>query len=451
MAYEVNFDGIIGPTHNYAGLSFGNLASQKHGQTTSNPREAALQGLAKMRYLADLGLKQAVLPPQRRPDLGTLRRIGFAGSDADVLWNASKQAPRLLAGAYSASSSWAANAATVSPSADAADGRVHFTPANLITQFHRSLETPATAATLKAIFPDESAFAHHPPLPAGSLFADEGAANHTRLCDSYDSVGIETFVFGRDDSTSHSGPSEFPARQTLESSRAVARLHQLDPARAVFAQQHPEAIDAGAFHNDVVSVGNQNVLLYHASAYVDAAKVVAEICRKFAACSDAQLFVIEAAEDCVSLKDAISSYLFNSQLVTLPTGGMALIAPVECRENARVAEFIQSVIEADNPIQSTHYIDVRQSMRNGGGPACLRLRVVLTEAELSRVNASVLLTESLYADLIGWVNRHYRDVLRPEDLADPLLARESAQALDELSQLLKLPGILASSPGTGLG
>src|SRR4051794_41421658 len=85
-ALEVNFDGIVGPTHNYAGLSFGNVASQAHGGSVSHPREAALQGLAKMKFLHDLGVRQAVLPPQPRPDLGTLRRLGFGGSDADLLW-----------------------------------------------------------------------------------------------------------------------------------------------------------------------------------------------------------------------------------------------------------------------------------------------------------------------------------------------------------------------------
>ena len=441
MAYEVNFDGIIGPTHNYAGLSFGNLASQKHAQTTSNPREAALQGLAKMKYLADLELKQAVLPPQRRPDLGMLRRVGFSGGDADVLWNASKQEPRLLAAAYSASSAWAANAATVAPSADSADGRVHFTPANLSSQFHRSLETPSTAATLKEIFSDESAFAHHAPLPAGSLLADEGAANHVRLCESHGSQGIEMFVFGRGESTSTDTPTRFPARQTLQASRAVARLHQIDPARTIFAQQHPRAVDAGAFHNDVVCVGNQNVLLFHASAYVNQAEVVTELRDEFAACSDSPLFVVEVTEEQVSLKDAVSSYLFNSQIVTLSAADMALIAPVECRENPAVGQFIESLIAADNPIKSVHYLDVRQSMRNGGGPACLRLRVVLTESEKSRLHAGVILTDSLYADLVEWVNRNYRDEIRPGDLADPSLVRESKQAMDELSQLLKLQSI----------
>jgi succinylarginine dihydrolase len=441
IAYEVNFDGIVGPTHNYAGLSFGNLASQKHEQTASNPREAALQGLAKMKYLADLGLKQAVLPPQRRPDLAMLRRVGFGGSDADVLWQASRQEPRLLPAAYSASSMWAANAATVSPSADAADGRVHFTPANLVTQFHRSMETAATGALLKSIFADESAFVHHPPLPASGFFADEGAANHTRLARSHGAPGVEIFVYGRSASDASAAPARFPARQTLEASSAITRLHGLAPIRVIFAQQHPNAVDAGAFHNDVVCVGNGDVMLYHARAFAEAEKMAAEIRRKFAQFAGSlPLHLIEVPEERVSLKDAVSTYLFNSQLVTLPGGKMALIAPIECQEHAGVAGFIQSLIEADNPIESAHFLDVRQSMRNGGGPACLRLRVVLTESELAKIHPGVLLTDSLYADLVAWVNRTYRDVLRPEDLADPLFAREAGDAVGELTALLKLPG-----------
>lgn len=437
--YEVNFDGIVGPTHNYAGLSFGNLASQKHGHTTSNPREAALQGLAKMKYLADLGLKQAVLPPQRRPNLGMLRRVGFSGSDADVLWNASKQEPRLLAAAYSASSMWAANAATVTPSADAADGRVHFTAANLVSNFHRSIESDATAEMFKRIFADGSAFAHHPPLPASSFLADEGAANHTRLCASHGARGIELFVYGRSAEAQGTGPSQFPARQTREASRAIARLHQLEPARAVFAQQNPHAIDAGAFHNDVVAVGNENVLLFHASAYVNTAEPIAEIRRKFEACCGKPFYAIEVPEERVTLKDAIATYLFNSQLITVPTGEMTLIAPAECQEHAGVSEFIQALIDQDNPIRSVHFVDVRQSMHNGGGPACLRLRVAVTESEFALIHPGILLTDSLYNDLVEWVKRYYRDAIRPEDLADPLLAREAIDAVESLARRLKLP------------
>jgi succinylarginine dihydrolase len=434
-AYEVNFDGIVGPTHNYAGLSFGNVASQKHGLSVSNPREAALQGLAKMKFLAGLGLKQGVLPPQERPDLRTLRKLGFAGSDSQVIEQAYRQDPRLLAAIYSASSMWAANAATVSPAADTADGRVHFTPANLVTQFHRSLESPTTAAILKAIFANPAAFAHHDPLPAAPYLGDEGAANHTRLSDSHDTQGVEIFVYGR--SKESNLPARFPARQTLEASSAVARLHQLDPAKTIVLRQSPAAIDAGAFHNDVVAVGNENVLLYHSAAYADGEEAMNQIRRAF----NDKLHLIEIPEDRVSLKDAIETYLFNSQLVTLPDGTMCLIAPVECRERSSVASCMEELIAGKNPIRSAHFLDVRQSMKNGGGPACLRLRVVLTEEQLALVHPGVMLSESLYSSLVQWVSRHYRESIRPEDLADPQLAVESRTALDELTRILGLESI----------
>jgi succinylarginine dihydrolase len=431
-AFEVNYDGLVGPTHNYAGLSFGNVASQKHALSVSDPRAAALQGLAKARFLAGLGVLQGVLPPHSRPDLQTLRRLGFTGRDAQVIEQAHRADPRLLAAVYSASSMWAANAATVSPSPDTADGQVHFTPANLVTQFHRLLEPPATAAILKAIFPDAAAFAHHDPLPSAPYLGDEGAANHTRLCRSHSQRAIEIFVYGR--SNTSDLPARFPARQTLEASSAIVRLHQLDRAATVFLRQSPRAIDAGAFHNDVVAVGNENVLLYHAGAYEQPAPAMEQIRRAL----DGQLHLIEIPEERVSLKDAVETYLFNSQLVTLPDGTMSLIAPVECRERQNVADCIDELVAAENPICSVHYLDVRQSMRNGGGPACLRLRIVLTEPQLALVHPGVMLTASLYAALVQCISRRYRESIGPEDLADPMLLIESRDALDELTRILDL-------------
>jgi succinylarginine dihydrolase len=431
-AYEVNFDGLVGPTHNYAGLSFGNVASWKHALSVSEPRAAALQGLAKMKFLAGLGLKQGVLPPQPRPDLRILRRLGFSGNDSRVIEQASRSDPRLLAAAYSASSMWAANAATVSASADTADSRVHFAPANLVTQFHRSLEPPYTAAVLKAIFADQGAFAHHDPLPPAPYLGDEGAANHTRLCEAYAKRGIEIFVYGR--SGDSELPTKFPARQTLEACAAVARLHRLDPSATVFLRQSPRAIDAGAFHNDVVAVGNQNVLLYHAAAYAEPNVATNQIRRAF----EGDLHLLEVSEDQVSLQDAIETYLFNSQLVTLPDGTMSLIAPAECRERQNVARCVEELIAADNPIRTVHFLEVRQSMKNGGGPACLRLRVVLTDAQLGLVHPGVMLTDSLHDGLRDSICRNYRESIRSEDLADPKLAVEARDALDELTRILCL-------------
>ncbi|WP_428940359.1 N-succinylarginine dihydrolase [Fontivita pretiosa] len=430
-AYEVNFDGLVGPTHNYAGLSYGNVASMRHRASTSNPRQAALQGLAKMKFLAEMGLKQAVLPPHQRPHLPTLRRLGFTGTDTQVLEQAHRQAPQLLAAACSASSMWAANAATVSASPDCADGRVHFTVANLIANLHRSIESQTTTRILRTIFADPSRFAVHDPLPAALHLGDEGAANHTRLCANHASAGVEIFTFGRVAlDPSRPAPARFPARQTLEASSSIARLHQLDPGRTIYLQQHPAAIDSGAFHNDVVAVGNENVLLYHELAYLDPPKL------------DESFHLIQVPQQEVSLEQAVATYLFNSQLVTLPNGAMSLIAPMECRHDERVHAFIQEhLLQGDTPIRSVHFVDVRQSMRNGGGPACLRLRVVLTEDQLSAMRGAVLLTDALYDRLVSWVHKHYRDRLEPDDLRDHRLLEESLSALDELSGILRLGSI----------
>jgi succinylarginine dihydrolase len=438
-AFEVNFDGLVGPTHNYAGLSYGNRASMTYRGTTSSPRQAALQGLAKMKFLADLGLKQAVLPPQDRPHLSTLRRLGFTGSDADVLAKAHREDPVLLAAVCSSSSMWAANSATVSPAPDTSDGRAHFTPANLISLFHRSLETATTSAALCAIFGDERFFTHHPALPATSHFADEGAANHTRLCARHGEPGIEIFTYGRAASDTTAGmPARFPARQAREASQAIARLHGLDPARTFFVQQDPAAIDAGAFHNDVVAVGNEHVLFCHERAFAHQQRTLDEVRRTFAANCGRELDVIEVAEAVVPLADAVSSYLFNSQLVTLPDGTMALIAPIESRENPRTRAFLEDLISRRGPISAAHHLDLRQSMQNGGGPACLRLRVVLTDEALRATHQSVFLTDALAQQLARWIERHYRETLGADELVDPQLLAESRAALDELTSILKL-------------
>ena len=173
-AYEVNFDGIVGPTHNYSGLSYGNVASMQNIQTVSNPKEAALQGLEKMKYLADLGLKQAVLPPHERPLISTLKLLGFAGKESDILAAAEAKEPLLLSACSSAAAMWTANAAAISPSADSIDRHVHFTPANLSAKFHRSIEAEFTSQVLKAVFKDPIYFRHHPCLPQGSFFLMKG-------------------------------------------------------------------------------------------------------------------------------------------------------------------------------------------------------------------------------------------------------------------------------------
>lgn len=433
---EMNFDGLIGSTHNYAGLSEGNLASTNNAKLVSHPRQAAKEGLAKMFRLHQLGLKQGVLLPQERLHMPTLRHLGFTGSDSEVIAKVSSSAPHLLAMCYSASSMWAANAATVSPSADTADGRVHFTPANLKSMFHRSIEAETTSRLLKVIFNNSACFAHHDALRGGVHFGDEGAANHNRLCSNYGDQGVELFVYGRRDFGDSRRNTDFPARQSLEASMAIARRHQLHGDKVAMARQSAKVIDAGGFHNDVVSVSNKNVLFMHELAFEDKADLIDGVTRAF---EGQPLHFVQVPDRSVSLENAIQSYLFNSQLVNLPNSeDMTLILPMESRENPAVYNYLLDLIEQDTPIKNLEFVDVRQSMRNGGGPACLRLRVALTEQELARVNANFILDDQLFSRLNRWVDKHYRDELRASDLADPDLLDESRAALDELTQIMDI-------------
>jgi succinylarginine dihydrolase len=438
-AREFNFDGLVGPSHNYAGLSFGNVASFNNVRSVSNPRQAALQGLDKMRALAARGFAQAMLPPQARPDFRLLRRLGFTGTDADVLARAWRDAPVILACAWSAAPMWTANAATVSPSADTLDGRVHFTAANLNSKLHRSGEHAQATRTLRALFSDADHFVVHEALPPTPAFSDEGAANHTRLALDHSAAGVEFFVYGRVEfDPSAPSPKKYPARQTLEASQAVARLHGLDPARTVFAAQDPDVIDQGVFHNDVIAVGNGNVLFYHEQAFADEAATL-DALRRALTHVDADLAPLRVDSALVPVADAVSSYLFNSQLLSKPDGKMALVVPHECRENGVVASYLAQLVASGGPVDELVEFDLRQSMRNGGGPACLRLRVTLTDAQANAMQQGVIMTEDLYARLVAWVEKHYRDRIEPKDLADPQLAIESAVALEDLERLLGLP------------
>ncbi|MBV1877292.1 MAG: N-succinylarginine dihydrolase [Pseudomonadales bacterium] len=468
MTFEVNFDGLIGPTHNYSGLSLGNLASANNAGQISHPRAAALQGLDKMRCLVKLGYQQGILLPQLRPDLSVLRHLGFSGSDQQVINRVARQAPELLAMVYSASSMWAANAATVTSSSDSADGKVHLTVANLMTTAHRSIEARQTEKCLRQIFSASEFFTVHGALPATDTFSDEGAANHMRLCKEYGRAGLSIFVYGRNaasrqrldiatngaeaSSSTVKGPAgngsvgngsagiavaaKFPVRQCLSASQTVARQHGIED-RVLFLQQNPAAIEAGVFHNDVVAVANGPLLFYHQQAFDTA---VSEQLAVTKVLSDIKMYCVLNKQ--VSLEDAIASYLFNSQLLAAPNGAMAnmtLIAPVECQQLPAVEKYLQAlVLDAAQPIRQVIYVDLRQSMHNGGGPACLRLRVVLSREELAAVNPVFLVDEAKIELLEQWVKRYYRDELRPADLADGQLMRECNSALEALSNLLGL-------------
>lgn len=435
-ACEANFDGLPGLTHHYAGLSFGNEASTRNQFQPSNPRLAAKQGLMKMKALADMGFVQGVIPPQLRPDIAALRQLGFSGSEAQVLQKVATRAPQLLSAVSSASAMWVANAATVAPSADTQDGRVHFTVASLNNKFHRALEAPTTGALLRAIFRDDRHFAVHDALPQVALFGDEGAANHNRFGATYGETGVQLFVYGREEQRPELSPQRYPARQTREASEAVARLNQLRDGVAIYAQQNPAVIDQGVFHNDVIAVSNREVLFCHQQAFVEQDALYQRLREHL---PGFQAIEVPAAR--VSVADAVQTYLFNSQLLSRPDGSMLLVLPEEARQHAGVWGWLNELLEQGGPVQQLKVFDLRESMSNGGGPACLRLRVVLNDAERAAVNPAVLMNDTLFATLNDWVDRHYRDRLTQPDLADPQLLDEGRRALDELTKLLDLGNV----------
>ncbi|HRD70088.1 MAG TPA: N-succinylarginine dihydrolase [Legionella sp.] len=439
--FELNMDGLVGPTHHYAGLAAGNIASTTNALSISNPQAAARQGLEKMRLLFNMGIKQAVLPPHQRPNLTLLRQLGFQGNTEKLLYNAHKNAPELLSACYSASSMWTANAATVSASADTQDQKVHFTAANLISNLHRHQEAEFSQTLLKYIYSNEDYFRHHEVLPRSSVTGDEGAANHNRICKSHNEPAINLFVYGKQ--ALHRGsqvlePVKYPARQTKEASEAIARSHLLHSEQVIFACQNPAAIDQGVFHNDVISVANESVFFTHENAFYNQRAVLDDLRNK----ALFPITIIELTKDQLSITDAVSSYLFNSQLITMPNQEMVLIAPAECQNNPRVKRCIDDVLSNNtNPITQVFYLDLKQSMRNGGGPACLRLRVPLTDNELQAMHQGILIDNQLLDTLDAWVLKHYRTELSSADLPDPELMYSSFRALDELTQILKLGSI----------
>jgi succinylarginine dihydrolase len=408
---EINFDGIIGPSHNYAGLSLGNLASARNAGDVSSPRAAALQGLDKMRANLRRGLVQGLFVPLARPAVPWLQTLGTTIAKADRA---------IAANAMSASPMWAANAATVSPAPDTADGKCHLTVANLRTMPHRSHEWPGTLAQLKLAFADD-AFAVHGPVP--SAFGDEGAANHMRLAAAHDAPGVEVFVYGL-------AGGAFPARQHIEASKAVARLHALDPERVFFAEQSEEAIAAGAFHNDVVAVANGPILFAHEQAFADKQALVDALGERVEGFE-----YIEVADADVPLGDAIKSYLFNAQLVTTPDGTTTLVAPTECRDTPSVKAWLDRHLASNGAIRHVDYVDVRQSMANGGGPACLRLRVACDPAT---VDPRFLVDEEKLDRLGDVIATHWPEQIAAGDLTSPHLIDKVVAARAALLKALDL-------------
>jgi succinylarginine dihydrolase len=437
---EVIFVGLPGPTHHYGGLSGDNVASTANRGNVSSPRQAALQVLDLVRLLLQLGQHVAILPPHLRPSIGLLRQH-FTGDDASVIAQAAKRAPQLLEKATSASAMWTANAATVAPGIDCADGKLHVTTANLFTHLHRRIEAEDTHRVLKAIFAPVHQCEVHAPLAAAAGLYDEGAANHMRLSPGHSARGLHVFVYGTDGN--YRDPAG--ARQTLSASHALASQHKLTPHETLFIKQNPDVIAQGVFHNDVIAVSHEHVLLLHEKAYENGQEDIERIAHAYRALHPGkEALLLTISEEELSVEEAVHTYFFNSQIVTRPDGAMVIIAPTEVKTlyDGKAARLMESLCEREaSPIREIYYIDLHQSMKNGGGPACLRLRVPMSSRQLAEIadNLCVMADELLLAALHKLIETHYPAHLAPADLGKPELYTRCKDMLAELGGMMRLP------------
>ena len=465
MLEEVQLVGLVGPTHHYAGMSWGNVASERHKGSPSSPRRAALQSVALMRELISLDQHVLVMPPLYRPDLSLLERFGLRGTGDDLLRSAALH-PDLLSMASSASSMWTANAGTWAPGRDTQDGVARLVVANLVAKAHRSLEPPGTEAHLRAIFGDDPSVEVLSALPSTPAFGDEGAANHMRLASPRSDTALHVFVYGRlgDEPADaaweernptlvaaplHQGTPPlplYPARQSLRASQAVARRLHLAPEQTFFLRQHPQAIRAGVFHNDVAAISCGAFLLHHELAYVEdeAASALWERCAALLG-EDYQRVVVPAAE--VSLEEAVRTYLFNGQLFDRGGGRLVFLLPDTCRTSEAVQRCLTRICRAHRRITEVRYVDLHQSMRNGGGPACLRLRLQMTAEQLQAVPQGFRMTLGSLDQLEHWASAHLADELHPADLAEPSFVAACHRALDALRRVLDAPSLYAATLG----
>ena len=188
------------------------------------------------------------------------------------------------------------------------------------------------------------------------------------------------------------------------------RASTASKAKSLLWQQSPAGIDAGAFHSDVLAVGNEDLLVLHEQRSSTTKLLLSELRARLGPGFTA----IVASEAELPAAEAVRAYPFNSQLLTLPSGKMTILAPRETERAPSARAFLERVVEQAPAVESLHYIDVNASMKNGGGPACLRLRVVLEDEERAAIRARVFFDDALGAELESWVRRHYRDRLTQE-------------------------------------
>ena len=426
---EYNLDSMIGPTHHFGGLSKGNLASMAHQFQMSSPKKAALEGLEKMRLAHEIGQNQLWFPPQRRPIFDAM--INGAGSDIDKVRWAFDNNPELLSQLFSSSAMWMANNATVSGSADSSDGLVHVIPANLSTLAHRRVEVAQNLILLNYAFFTKQ-FKVHPPL--SHRFRDEGAANHMQFSTDGHSKSLHLFVYNRSKSGDEDKYLPFPLRQSYEASRSLAKAMNIPETQTLICRQLATSVQKGVFHHDVVGMSHQDVLIIHELALEDQDHTLQLLQTMSQNILKKKLTIIQVSSEQLSLKEALDTYFFNSQFIKDQDGNVHLICAQQCNNHPKVSLLVDDLI-AQKVIEKVHYISLSESMMNGGGPACLRLRLPLTSKEFSNIPNCFKFSDEKYQEMVHFVHQFYPNQVRLADFIQINFLKKMNQLFDGLYSL----------------
>ncbi len=409
---QIFVDGIIGPTYHYGGMAVGNVLSQAHKHQESYPKKAALEGLEKMNQVRQLGCLQYVLPPLCKDVDRLLSLWGYEQGDMTSRLKALGYAhPYYLSALFSGASAWVANSCHITPSCDALDGICHITPANLVSCFHRHLDVDGYRDFLHQLFLNDELFQIYDPLPV--VYTDEGMANTIRLSGGNE-LGLYLHVYGK--TLSQRFTRTFPARQTKEAFDRICYTHKRQDSMDI--QQSPFAIDAGVFHNDVIAFGSHNLLVLHEHAFDNQVDVLNSITDRYQSKYGEPLHVYEVSNEVLSLDEAVHTYFFNSQLILVEKNTFHLLIPSRAMSHSGVKKSLKRLSKLKGLSITVHEVSCEESIKNGGGPACLRFFSVLNKAEHKAINSKFLLTDEMYEQWFQFIQTHYPDTLSFDDLKD---------------------------------
>jgi len=193
---------------------------------------------------------------------------------------------------------------------------------------------------------------------------------------------------------------------------------------------------ACVFHNDVISTAHEHLWFMHEVAFENVDASLGEIEAAYLRQTGRNLRIIVVGSDELPLPVAVQTYLFNSQIITLPKADprepsrFHWIAPQQCEKTLETNQLLQRwQKDRELSLEKVHYVSLQESMANGGGPACLRLRISLNREQLAALPPRIFLDAEQYHRVHDWIVKWYPEQLALSDLADATLVEHFQQAV----------------------